>query len=106
VATAHGLASTYRTEYSTSIPNAKLSRSRPWTLPKRLTVGEWAALTAARRRKRKHPQFAHGRPPMNSRTWCLSPSSIRNNRSLPLRLARCSVASSAAAMRRIRRYGM
>ena len=33
VATAHGLA---RTEYSTSISNAKLSRSRPWTLPKRL----------------------------------------------------------------------
>src|SRR5262249_24201373 len=56
------------------------------------------------RRKRKHPQFAHGRPPMNTRTWCLSRSCIRNNPSLPLRLARCSAASSTAkTARRIAR---
>src|SRR5262249_42679705 len=55
------------------------------------------------RRKRKHPQFGHGRPPMNSRTWCLSRSCIRTNRSLPFRLARCSAASPSSTAKTARR---
>src|SRR5262245_19109272 len=49
-----------------------------------------------RRRKRKDAQFAHGRPPINSLSWCLSCSCIRNNGSLLFRLARWSAASSTA----------